>query len=62
MVILLCFQIYLLTKILQHHTDVGDCVPFKKHPYCMNAIKTELMQKKVEYLLTNGLPALGLDS
>lgn len=43
------------TNVLQHDIDVSDSTLIKQHPYRVNPIKRQLMQKEIEYLLTNGL-------
>ncbi len=42
------------TTILTHDIDVGDSVPVKQHPYCVNPHKQEVMKSEVEYLLQHG--------
>lgn len=47
------------TTVAQHDIDVGNAKPIKKkkkHAYCVNPAKRELMRKEAEYLLQHGLP------
>ena len=41
------------TNLIEHDVDVGDSVPIKQHPYRVNPMKKELLDKEVQYMLKN---------
>ena len=43
------------TNVLFHDVDVGDASPIKQHPYRVNPIKQQYLEKEITYLLENGL-------
>ncbi|XP_061698866.1 protachykinin-1 isoform X2 [Syngnathoides biaculeatus] len=43
------------TCLISHDIDVGDAPPVKQHPYRMNLVKSEILQKEVQYMLDNDI-------
>ncbi|XP_070548324.1 uncharacterized protein [Ptychodera flava] len=43
------------TNVVQHDVDVGDTRPIKQHPYRLNPVKSELMEKEIQYMLENDI-------
>ncbi len=41
------------THVIEHNIDVCMAQPVKQHPYRVNPVKRKLLQKEVDYLLTN---------
>ena len=40
-----------MTTAAIHHIDVGDAIPIKQLPYCVNLVKRAYMHKEVMYML-----------
>ena len=38
-----------------HNVDVGDAIPIKQNPYCVNPKKLEFMRREVNYMLKHGI-------
>jgi len=43
------------TNAIQHDVDVGDAKSCKQHPYRMNSLRVQYMEKEIEYMLQNGI-------
>ena len=43
------------TNLIEHDVDVGDFAPIKQHPYRVNPMKKELLDKEVQYMLQNDI-------
>ena len=43
------------TNLIEHDVDVGDSAPIKQHPYRVSPMKKELLDKEVQYMLTNDI-------
>ena len=43
------------TNLIEHDVDVGDSAPIKQHPYRVNPMKKELLDKEVQYMLENDI-------
>ena len=43
------------TNLIKHDVDVGDSAPIKQHPYRVSAMKKELLDKEVQYMLKNDI-------
>ena len=43
------------TNVIEHDVDVGDAKPIKQHPYRLNPLKAEIMDKEIQYMLENDL-------
>ena len=44
------------TNVVCHDVEVvGDATPCKQHPYRVNPLKLQAMQKEIDYMLENGI-------
>jgi hypothetical protein len=43
------------TDVIYHDVDVGDATPIKQHPYRLNPMKMEIMDKEIDYMLENNI-------
>ena len=43
------------TDLVYHDVNVGDALPVKQHPYRVNPIKLEQLQKEVDYMFKNNI-------
>ena len=43
------------TDVVYHDVDVGDAKPVKQHPYRVNPLKAEHMEKELKYMLENDI-------
>ncbi|XP_067668071.1 uncharacterized protein [Haliotis asinina] len=43
------------TGVVSHDIDIGDAVPVKEHPYRMNPVKHEILQKELKCMLDNDI-------
>ena len=43
------------TDLVYHDIDVGEATPIKLHPYRMNPVKRQFLEKEVQYMLENDI-------